>query len=196
MYSKLNATQGLFGATVVFKGQELYVGQRIGHLKLLMRVRPKTTGTFNLRKQWRCECVCGNRITVPEFYLVRQNPKQHCGAKLHTDTLYSTHKQEYGIWSMMRARCYDVNHVGYKHYGGRGIKICDEWLNNFEAFLNFVGPRPSPNHTIDRVDPDGWYKPYNDDGSRQVRWATWKEQNNNKRMHKKPKPTETEPETK
>lgn len=90
----------------------------------------------------------------------------------------------------MRERCYNPNHVGFKHYGGRGIKICNEWLNGvegFTAFLTFVGPRPSKRHTIDRVDPDGWYQPYQADGvTRQVRWATWDQQNNNKREHKRP----------
>jgi len=84
---------------------------------------------------------------------------------------------------MMHQRCYSSTHVAYKHYGGRGISICDQWNKavsgdqGFENFLKEVGPRPSPNHSIDRIDPDGHYELYHrDKGVLQVRWATAKEQ--------------------
>lgn len=82
---------------------------------------------------------------------------------------------EYRAWGSMISRCYNVNHPQYKNYGARGITICDEWKNSFIAFFNYMGQRPSAKHSIDRIDNDLGYAPGN------CRWATSKEQNNNKR---------------
>lgn len=73
----------------------------------------------------------------------------------------------------MKTRCYNPKHNRFHVYGGRGIKVCDEWLNDFEAFLDYIGEAPSPDHSIDRIDNDGDYEPGN------VRWATYKAQSNN-----------------
>lgn len=80
----------------------------------------------------------------------------------------------YQTWVSMRARCRDPGHPNFARYGGRGVVVCARWLS-FEAFLSDVGPRPSPLHSIDRIDNDGNYEPGN------VRWATAAEQNRNKR---------------
>lgn len=157
----------------------LFPGTVIGELRLIMRVACATKGSYNTRKRWRVQCSCGKRLTVPQYYLQREKPKTHCGCK--TATYVSQHKDVRGIWLMMRVRCYDSNHVGFSHYGGRGIRVADCWLNDpdgFKAFVEYMGPRPSPDHTLDRIDPDKWYEPGN------VRWATWSEQNRNKRWHK------------
>lgn len=74
----------------------------------------------------------------------------------------------------MRQRCADKNDVSYAIYGGRGIKVCPEW-RSFEKFIADVGEKPTPAHTLDRIDPDGDYEPGN------VRWATRKEQSANRR---------------
>jgi len=82
---------------------------------------------------------------------------------------------EYSAWHGMRQRCENPNATSYEHYGGRGIRLCEEWRRSFEAFFECVGPRPSARHSLDRIDVDGHYEPGN------VRWATIEEQNRNKR---------------
>lgn len=87
-----------------------------------------------------------------------------------------TTERLYTIWLGIKHRCYNPKNKQYKDYGGRGIKMCDEWLNDYPAFKAYLGERPSLKHTLDRIDNDGNYEPDN------VRWATHIEQNQNKRL--------------
>jgi len=84
---------------------------------------------------------------------------------------------EWDIWYAMKQRCHNSKHSGYRNYGGRGIKVCDRWLNSFKDFLKDIGKRPSLKHSIDRVNNDSNYEPGN------CRWATRKQQANNKRRY-------------
>ncbi len=79
-------------------------------------------------------------------------------------------------WSSMICRCTDIRHISHKNYGGRGITVCQRWLDSFEDFKKDMGERPSPEHSIDRINNNGNYEPSN------CKWSTMKEQNSNKRV--------------
>lgn len=127
---------------------------------------------------WECKCDCGNVKEVVASSL-HQGKSRSCGclqrespAKTFT-THGMSHSSEYKIWNGMIARCTNPRNPGFAKYGGRGITVCQRWLDGFEYFFADIGPRPSPNHSIDRIDNDGNYEPGN------VRWATSYEQRRN-----------------
>lgn len=166
-------------------------GSRLGELLLVSRVRTSTNAKSYKKKQWRVECSCGVRLTVPEWYLVRpSNPKRSCGH--YTKTSKTIYNREYRIWCMMHQRCLFPTHVAYKHYGRRGIKIHYDFLGpdyggnpdgkGFDRFLACVGPAPSLKHSIDRINVNEGYAAFQSDGvTPQLRWATAVEQAANKR---------------
>lgn len=97
-------------------------------------------------------------------------------SKHYTATFRST---EHRSWESARARCYNRNHNSYKYYGGRGITVCVEWQKDFKTFLKDMGKKPSPAHSLDRIDSSGNYEPSN------CRWATRHEQQANMRSNNK-----------
>lgn len=131
--------------------------------------------------QWICDCTCGNRCIATAHALL-QRAKSSCGCLrvvgkiTHGQSAYHSRTPEYKAWMAMKIRCkYSHDSRKWSYYGGRGITVCSRWLNSFEAFLEDVGPKPTPEHSLDRINVNGNYEPGN------VRWATPKEQANNKR---------------
>src|SRR5215471_1725927 len=120
---------------------------------------------------WRFRCDCGEEFTALAGN-VRFGTTKSCGCLRIKHGMIGT--QEYHSWIGMRSRCSDPNHQGYKDYGGRGISVCERW-SKFEHFYADMGPKPSSNHSIDRIDNNGNYEPSN------CKWSTPKEQSNNQR---------------
>ena len=127
-------------------------------------------------RKWVCLCVCGKKVKVSKNSLMSGNTKS-CGC-LRMDAItkhgmYGT--SVYRSWFALIQRCNNKNSTPYPYYGGRGISVCERWVNSFEDFYKDMGDKPSKNHSIDRIDNDGDYCPEN------CRWATNKQQSRNKR---------------
>jgi hypothetical protein len=123
---------------------------------------------------------CGTVQPLTEFYAKGKGTCAACKACYKARNRANSESRlvrcpGYASLRSMITRCHNPNHKHYKHYGGRGIRVCDEWRGPgcFERFIAHIGPRPSPLHEVDRVDNDGNYEPGN------VRWATRLEQRHN-----------------
>ena len=154
--------------------------QKFGRLTVLRR---STKADRSGSVFWICKCDCGNEVAVRSDLLKRLHT-QSCGClkkeavsaalKLAKTTHGFTNTVEYRIWKGIKSRCSDPNNQAYHLYGGNGITICDEWKDDFMAFYNDMGPRPSLYHSIDRKENDKGYSKDN------CRWATHIEQANNR----------------
>jgi hypothetical protein len=133
---------------------------------------------------WTCECSCPEhtRHDVVACRL-KDGTSQSCGCLRNEQTAMrrTTHGQtytaEYHAWQQMFVRCYNPKAKSFRDYGARGISVCERWTASFEAFLEDMGPRPSSQHSLERVDNNQGYSPDN------CQWSTHKEQGRNRRSN-------------
>ena len=163
---------------------EQLVGTRFGSL-VLMELLPK--------QKVICQCDCGKRKELWGCSLLSGSTRS-CGcltsrflseAKQRRFPLGNQHKKAkpdvrslYGVWQSMKQRCANSTSADYPNYGARGIQVCSEWRDSFSSFLQDMGTRPSPQHSLDRVNNDQGYNPAN------CRWATPQQQSLNKRNNR------------
>lgn len=152
-------------------------GQRFGRLTALAAVGKDKRGCI----LWECICDCGNKTSVNGAKLKNGHTKS-CGCIVKDNSSKATHRMSrtrlYRIWQAMKNRCYNENFWAFCHYGGRGITMCDEWRDSFEAFRDWAlanGYRGDL--SIDRIDNDMGYSPSN------CRWASKKTQASNTRKN-------------
>jgi hypothetical protein len=167
-----------------------YSGRKVGSLLVLYRATGPKLKSGSV--YWMCRCDCGNEIKVRSFELSRflqgtggNRTKQcrECGYAVSGAASASrfTHglveSSEYGVWQNMKERCGNPNAAGYANYGGRGISVCNRWME-FTNFISDMGFKPRPDSSIDRIDNDGPYAPGN------CRWSTPGEQSRNTRRNR------------
>lgn len=162
------------------KAKEHQPGEQFKYLTLVEPLRISKWGDM----VWKCLCKCGKHHEA-RIRQLRAGMIKSCGCYTKSEEYknnlikgltkhgYANHPL-YHLWHSMIHRCTAENDIGYAKYGGRGIRVCDRWMNSIEDFITDVGPRPSKQHSLDRIDNDGNYEPNN------VRWATREQQAENK----------------
>lgn len=149
------------------------IGQRFGKLTVIERAEDYISPKGRHWKKWKCRCDCGNTIVARENHL-KEGDTKTCRRCKNGNRLY-------GVWAGMKYRCENPNAPKYPIYGGRGIKVCDEWQDyaKFREWACENGYNPDAPYgkcTIDRIDVDKGYEPTN------CRWVDMKIQNNNRRI--------------
>lgn len=168
---------------------ENLIGKQFGMLKVVKFSHKEKNNQGNYKYYWICECECGNVVTRRSDGLKSKKSVVSCGCyrkkileqhNFKTNNPKKTHGQTktrlYKIYAKMKERCYDPNYPERHLYGGRGIKICQEWLDSFENFRDWALANGYDDKlSIDRIDPNKDYEPSN------CRWADTYQQANNKR---------------
>jgi len=157
-------------------------GFSYGKLTAIYPVKSTIKPAAKKSLMWFCVCECGRKSVVRGSHL-RMGKINSCGC---SKGMYISEKKtkhglchtaEYRSWSMMKNRVFNKKNPAYKNYGGRGISMCDEWIESFERFYADMGNKPSPDHSIDRINNDGDYCPEN------CKWSTSIEQSRNTRRN-------------
>ena len=158
--------QRLFGYTEMHKNAKDLTGQQVGRLLVICPTEKRRCGGV----VWLCRCVCGNLIYVRSSCLVNKISKS-CGClqKEWAHTLGKTSakhhgstEQLYNVWRCMKQRCSYKNATGFQYYGGKGIRVCSEWKNDYTVFKRWaLDTGYKPGLTVDRIDNDGNYEPSN-----------------------------------
>ena len=163
------------------------IGEKWNNLTIIKFDRGEKKLQGGYRYYWFCECICGTIKSIMYGNLQSGSVKS-CGCLKselisNTNTTHGHTKKkkispEFNSWNGMFYRCYNTNCDSYKYYGGRGITVCDRWLNSFKNFLEDMGFKPDKSYSIDRINNDlGYYK-------ENCRWATKLEQSNNQSTNK------------
>jgi len=153
------------------------VGKTYGKLLILEEVKERDSYGYIL---YKCKCSCGKEKIIRGHNIRSGNSLSCSCSRIQPNLKHNmSYTAEHNAWRSMKKRCKNKNDPRYEDYGGRGIKVCDRWINSFENFFEDMGYKPSKSHSIERINNDGDYEPSN------CIWADVKTQARNKRTSMK-----------